>query len=382
MAFRALILATLVLALSASGAAAGPSSSTVRIVLGGDVMLGRGLARLAARDPDAVFAGIRLELGSADLAVANLESPLTNRAHRASHGPNALEARPATARILAAAGFDAMAIANNHAGDAGPATVPDTMRALRAAGLGVIGAGSTAEAAYTPRIVHAHGLTIAFLSFDDTGEGPRAGPATPGVAWWNARRARAAVDTRPLGGRHRRRRPPRRLGLQPDDGPMAASPRAPARGLGRGHRLGHGAARRPTDRARPRQGRPRDGHRDQPRQPRLRPVDPGDAERRAARGPGRQGRRSRLQARRDRAGAVERGRVLALARAPRECGCAARRVVAARDGAGARAHGPRRALRVSRQGRRRRDRRPRGQRGTPARGRRSGAPTGAPTSTR
>jgi poly-gamma-glutamate capsule biosynthesis protein CapA/YwtB (metallophosphatase superfamily) len=192
-AFRGLILATLVLGLSTSGAAAGPPSSTVRIVLGGDVMLGRGLAGLAARDPDAVFAGIRLELGSADLAVANLESPLTNRAHRASHGPNALEARPATARILAAAGFDAMAIANNHAGDAGPATVPDTMRALRTAGLGVIGAGSTTEAAYTPRLVHVRGLTIAFLSFDDTGEGPRAGPATPGVAWWNAGRARASV---------------------------------------------------------------------------------------------------------------------------------------------------------------------------------------------
>ena len=117
--------------LSGLGRRGRPSSSTVRIVLGGDVMLGRGVARLAARDPDAVFAGIRLELGSADLAVANLESPLTNRPHRASHGPNALEARPATARILAAAGFDAMAIANNHAGDAGPATVPDTMRALR-----------------------------------------------------------------------------------------------------------------------------------------------------------------------------------------------------------------------------------------------------------
>ena len=165
----------------------------MRIVFGGDVMLGRGVARLAARDPDAVFAGIRLQLGSADLAVANLESPLTTRPHEAKHGPNALEARPATARILATAGFDAMAIANNHAGDAGPATVPDTMRALHTAGLGVIGAGSDVEAAYAPRLVHAHGLTIAFLSFDDTGEGPRAGSATPGVAWWSARRARAAV---------------------------------------------------------------------------------------------------------------------------------------------------------------------------------------------
>jgi poly-gamma-glutamate capsule biosynthesis protein CapA/YwtB (metallophosphatase superfamily) len=168
-------------------------STTVRLIFGGDVMLGRGVAGLAQADPAEVFAGIKFELTSADLAVANLESPLTARPHDPARGPNALEARPRSAQLLAAAGFAALGIANNHAGDAGPQTVTDTMRALAGAGLLTIGAGKTVARAYTPRIVRRNDVRIAFLSFDATSEGPRAGPARPGVAWWNDGRVRAAV---------------------------------------------------------------------------------------------------------------------------------------------------------------------------------------------
>src|SRR5438132_12004486 len=149
------------LGLVAFGVAASTSARTpsrpaaIRLLFGGDVMLGRGVAPVVARDPASVFAGIRFAVNSADLAVANLESPLTRRPHLPAFGPNALEAPPGSARLLAAAGFDAMGIANNHAGDAGPATVADTMRALAAPGLGVVGAGRTAAEAFRPRIVEA-----------------------------------------------------------------------------------------------------------------------------------------------------------------------------------------------------------------------------------
>jgi hypothetical protein len=176
---KGLLVAVAVLAVAAPAHAARPA---VRLVFGGDVMLGRGVAGLAAREPDAVLAGVAVQLRTADLAVANLESPLTTRPHLWSHGPNALEARPATARLLRNAGFDALAIANNHAGDAGPGTVSDTLRALRHAGLGAIGAGDQ------PLVRTVRGVRIAFLSFDDTGEGPRTQVAT-----WSTSRARAAV---------------------------------------------------------------------------------------------------------------------------------------------------------------------------------------------
>lgn len=166
---------------------------TLRLLFAGDVMLGRGVAPFAAADPEGLVAGIRSEVSSADLSVANLESPLTVRLHDPAFGPNALEARPASAELLAAAGFDAVGIANNHAGDAGPHTVTDTIGALTRAGIVAVGGDSSATRAYEPRIVEVGRVRVALLAFDATGEGARASPETPGVASWDEKRAREAV---------------------------------------------------------------------------------------------------------------------------------------------------------------------------------------------
>jgi len=192
---RLLLLAAAATSLFVAAPAAGASGvPTVRLLFAGDIMLGRGVAPVAAADPRGLFAGVRDEVSVADLAVANLESPLTLRPHLPAFGPNALEARPASATLLAGAGFDAIAIANNHAGDAGPRTVTDTIAALSRAGLTVLGAGPSATAAYEPRIVEVDHVRVALLAFDATGQGPRAGVATPGVASWNDRLVRAAVQ--------------------------------------------------------------------------------------------------------------------------------------------------------------------------------------------
>jgi len=168
---------------AASEPAARGRETTARLLFAGDVMLGRGVATVAAADPAGLFAGIRLDVAAADLAVANLESPLTSRPHDPASGPHALEASQASARLLAAAGFDALGIANNHAGDAGPGTVADTVRALSAARIVAVGGGPSA----TPRVVEVRGLRVALLAFDATGQGP------PGVARWNEAQARRAV---------------------------------------------------------------------------------------------------------------------------------------------------------------------------------------------
>ncbi|MFZ0159218.1 MAG: CapA family protein, partial [Kineosporiaceae bacterium] len=73
----------------------GPSSTgalqTARLLFAGDVMLGRGVASRTAADPSSALAGVRDQVRAADLAVANLESPLTTRPHSPSAGPYALE---------------------------------------------------------------------------------------------------------------------------------------------------------------------------------------------------------------------------------------------------------------------------------------------------
>lgn len=168
------------------------SKKAVRLLFAGDVMLGRGVAAVAESSPSELFAGIRFELSSADLAMANLESPLTQRAHL--RGPDALEAKPSSVRLLRQAGFDAVTIANNHAGDAGPETVSDTMGALRAAKITAVGAGDSRERAFEPRIVSVGGLRVALLAFDATLEGPEPADGCPGVARWNKELAQEAME--------------------------------------------------------------------------------------------------------------------------------------------------------------------------------------------
>lgn len=166
-------------------------ATAVRLLFVGDVMLGRRVRAIAEADPDGLFADVEREVRVADLAFANLESPLTLRQHT-SPNPYALEADPATALIVAAAGFDVLGIANNHAGDAGPSSVLDTMKAVSDAGMTAVGGGRDAIAAWEPVLVDVSGLTLALFAFDVSGHG-LAAVDEPGVASWDAGHAEAAV---------------------------------------------------------------------------------------------------------------------------------------------------------------------------------------------
>jgi poly-gamma-glutamate synthesis protein (capsule biosynthesis protein) len=154
-------------------------------------MLGRGVAPIAAGDPAGLFEGMRLVVKSADLSLANLESPLTERAHRSAN-PNNLEADPALASVIAGAGFDLLTLANNHIGDTGPDGVIDTITAVEGAGMVVAGAGADSDTATRPVLLEVGDLTVAVLSFDATGAGLIAG-SSPGVAAWQTETARVAV---------------------------------------------------------------------------------------------------------------------------------------------------------------------------------------------
>ena len=184
--------------------AAEPAPGAVRLLFAGDVMLGRGVAEYP--EAEDLLADVRPPVASADLAVANLESPLTSRPHDPASGPNALEADPTSAALLASAGFDALSVANNHAGDAGPVTVSDTTAALATAGLDAVGGGTSAAEAFSPVVVDVGGVRVALFAFDATGQGPRAGAEGPGIAWWDETlvhealtRARASADVIAVG---------------------------------------------------------------------------------------------------------------------------------------------------------------------------------------
>jgi len=120
----------------------------------GDINLGRGVT-----PSDDSLAYLTSELSAADLALANLESPLTT-APAQTNGYN-LCAPPERARFLAAAGLDLLSVANNHSLDCGADGLAETESTLHAAGLTPL--SSVDEPVY--RTIN--GLRLAFLAFED-----------------------------------------------------------------------------------------------------------------------------------------------------------------------------------------------------------------------
>ena len=134
------LLVLLALLLGLPGERALPTST---LALVGDVMLGRGVAQALDGDWEVAFGEVQPWLAGADLAFANLESPLAAAPFsppspalgKTEGGRYDLRAPPDAVAALRAAGFDIVSVANNHALDAGPAGLVQTLDALRAAGI-------------------------------------------------------------------------------------------------------------------------------------------------------------------------------------------------------------------------------------------------------
>jgi poly-gamma-glutamate synthesis protein (capsule biosynthesis protein) len=169
-----------------------PTEETpVHLAFVGDIMLGRTLAqRIVDGKGDSIFKSVGTVLQSADIAIGNLECAIGVGGTKAKKG-YAFLAPPASATLLANAGFDLLSLANNHSFDYGPDVFGQTQELLSASGIKTVGAGRNASQAYSASIFTAHGLRIAFLSYADVpselggfnAKSWTAGDATPGIAW-------------------------------------------------------------------------------------------------------------------------------------------------------------------------------------------------------
>jgi poly-gamma-glutamate synthesis protein (capsule biosynthesis protein) len=74
-------------------------------------------------------------------------------------------------------------LANNHALDAGPEGLLDTLRLLRAQGIASAGAGPDADAAWAPARLEVAGQRLGVLACCDHQADFAAGPRTPGIAY-------------------------------------------------------------------------------------------------------------------------------------------------------------------------------------------------------
>lgn len=142
----------------------GPATITIAAV--GDIHFDRRVKQLiAAKGGAEPLEDVAAQLAAADIAVGNLESPLSTRGTKNETKDYTFRGDPRGAEGLALAGFDFLALGNNHVLDYGPDALADTIDLLDEKQIGHSGAGMDKAQAWTPAVRDIDGTTVAFLSF-------------------------------------------------------------------------------------------------------------------------------------------------------------------------------------------------------------------------
>ncbi|RGL32074.1 CapA family protein [Paenibacillus polymyxa] len=98
-----------------------------------------------------------------DLTIANLETPVTTNGVGALNKTYVYKSSPKALTAMAAAGIDAVNLANNHILDQGTSGLLDTLNYLDEKGIAHAGAGRNAKEAYAPHYFERNGIKIALL---------------------------------------------------------------------------------------------------------------------------------------------------------------------------------------------------------------------------
>src|SRR5947208_8659393 len=145
--------------------------ATITLALAGDTMLGRSVRDVLVRNPSAPLfdRGVAEAATGANLFVLNLECCVSERGERFPdpRKPFFFRAPPVEAERLAELGVDAVTLANNHALDYGPLALLDTLEALDAAGIAVVGAGADEAGARSSIVLEDRGFRLRVAGVTD-----------------------------------------------------------------------------------------------------------------------------------------------------------------------------------------------------------------------
>jgi hypothetical protein len=145
----------------------------ITLAFAGDVHFEGALVSLPDRAGSTVGAMSRW-LRSADLAMVNLESPVTTRGAMAPKEREVAGDRywfrsaPSALDVLDRSGVDVVSVANNHGGDYGVRGLRDTLRAAADSPVAVVGIGRDRDAAFTPYRRTIKGTDVAVLAADSS----------------------------------------------------------------------------------------------------------------------------------------------------------------------------------------------------------------------
>lgn len=159
----------LALALSLALSVAGPVGSPRAIAADRDIVLAFAgdvhfEEQVKAQGVTGGLSTVPALLADADLAMVNLETALTDGG-RPESKTYTFRANPSVVKVLAAAGVDAVTMANNHALDYGRGEGLADLLAARAQGpLDIVGVGSSTADALRPAVYQLRGLRVAVFA--------------------------------------------------------------------------------------------------------------------------------------------------------------------------------------------------------------------------
>jgi len=163
---------------------------SLRLLLGGDVMLGRLVAGVLSRQgagyPFSALSGL---VGAEDLFFVNLECAITAQQQLFGGTPKAFYfcADPDAVSVLTSAGVDLVSLANNHALDADVDGLTDTLAILARHGIACAGAGANLSEAASVRAIDHQGQSLGVLAVCDHQEDFAASDTRPGIHYLNLR---------------------------------------------------------------------------------------------------------------------------------------------------------------------------------------------------
>jgi poly-gamma-glutamate synthesis protein (capsule biosynthesis protein) len=143
-----------------------PQDPTVTLVFGGDVTLSDHFEDVIGTNYSLPFAQLP-EYQDADVAMVNLENPLTRSTLRRPNKQFNFKADPESVQVLTEGGIDIVNLANNHTMDYEEPGLGSTMATLDQAGIKTVGAGRDIKEARRPSIIEVKGQRIAYFGYYD-----------------------------------------------------------------------------------------------------------------------------------------------------------------------------------------------------------------------
>jgi len=121
---------------------------------------------------ETLFEHMKPLISEADLAFANLETPVAPTNDRGSRSM-VFNVSAAVLPALEKTGFDVVSMANNHVYDQGVKGFEETVERLKGSSMEFVGAGDTCAEARAPKVVEVEGIRIGFIAsttlFNDDG---------------------------------------------------------------------------------------------------------------------------------------------------------------------------------------------------------------------